>query len=445
MRCMSKGMWDELTADDEPDPCDRTDPHEHLIRFLLPLPSYVPLPDGQLVTHAYPPPGATDALYAFTTTKMHQVHFRDSDGATLGARASSAVIERIQGRSRRASGSTAKPLHIDVRVTVADVITTTSAPDDPPSDWDGSPQNLGPRQDALMRAIHSVRGIVRSVRLTGQPRLVMPTYERLMPLVIWLSAVAPVDEDGIHIPNDGEWVLGGSTLLEHTNISGWEVTDPTELAAINELAAHWGRAITAANPAVRARELMLESQGLFQHEGDYPMAVAVATTAIEVLVTAILSALFWEENWTGASTQGPTDVAAYFTEGQVLALVAQQLVPRLGGSWTSRSCPWQVWASTCRTLRNRIVHGGHEPTRAEVQAAIDSAEKLQTFVFDRLAARATRYPRVTLMMMGQQGLEKRSLWRGQIKKFADEQADQEKPWMENFGVWHDAMIEAANA
>ena len=443
---MTDGVCAELRSEGDKDSCDRSEPHEHLLRFILPLPSYVPLPDREVITQTYPAPeGQEEPFVVFTITTIHQIHLIDSDWSALSIRAASAVVDRIQGKSDASAASPGEDLDRSIWLTVADVVTNESSPDPSSSDWDGSPQNLRPRQDSLMRAIHSVREIARTVRLTGQSRVLMPTYERLLPLTLSLRGIGTIGEDGgLHLPEDHEWSLGDTTLLEHTNVVGWEITDPEELRSIFQQGGYWNRALESGTPAVRARELMLEARALLQHQGEYALAVVVATTAIEVLATSIVSALLWEEQWTASSPFGTADVAGYFAEGQTLSLVKQQLIPRLGGSWTTASCPWQRWIAECRRLRNRIVHGGHEPTRAEVQGAIDSVDRLQTFMFDRLAARATRFPRVTLMLVSQTGLEERNLWHGQIKRFAREEADHEAPWMEAFGSWHEAVIEAAN-
>ena len=120
------------------------------------------------------------------------------------------------------------------------------------------------------------------------------------------------------------------------------------------------------------------------------------------------------------------------------------LLPRLKGDWASANSPWQLWRSKGSGLRNRIVHAGYQPERAEAQEVLDSVDILQSFIFDRLSAQAAKYPRVTLMLVTRAGLESRGLYRGKVKRFDENRATAGPSWLEQFGPWHQRLIKTAN-
>lgn len=87
---------------------------------------------------------------------------------------------------------------------MADVITARESPEDPDDGWDGQPQNQTQRQDAVMRCLDVARRVVGAVRLTEQTRVVMPTYERMPVMLIFMSATGAYDGEGTRIPPDTE-------------------------------------------------------------------------------------------------------------------------------------------------------------------------------------------------------------------------------------------------
>lgn len=441
---MDSPSWGALTCSEQAEGC-LPDTHMHFARFLLPLPSHVPVPDGMEVLRTYDRTSGEADATTFTITAVRQVEVAAADREQVAAIAAFEVLVRL-GMAEH--GTTSQPIEFldelqKIKISVADVITTVASLEEPPPDWNGTMQNLAPENDALMRCLHSARDIVRAVALTGQPRVVSPSYERLPVIIMLASATKPLDGEQLPIPTAEDWQIQGPMLLEHTNMSGWEVTEAAELDQIATEAEYWARNLAALNPAARARELMIQSRRYLHHEGEYALAVVVATTATEVLMTSLLSVLMWEESWTGSTEWTPEAVAAHFGEGKLLSLVKRQLIPRLGGTWSTKSCPWEQWISRCRALRNRIVHGGHDPSRAEVQSAIDSVDKLQEFVFDRLSARADKYPRAALMLVSEKGLRDRKAWSRPLERFARETADEEAPWIESFGTWHSAVSDSS--
>lgn len=231
-------------------------------------------------------------------------------------------------------------------------------------------------------------------------------------------------------------------MLEHTNIAGAEITDPNEQQLVLEQSRYWGHCLQVGSPAPLARDHLIDANRLLHHEGEYGRAVVAAATAVEVMTDSVLSALMWEEHRMDPNSASPEQAAEGFEEGRSAHRVVSALAPRLGGDWTSPASAFQRWRAAGGRLRNRVVHGGYAPTRSEGKAAVDLAEQLQRYLFDRVSERANRYPRVTLMLVAQSGLEKRGLYAGRIKRFHEEKAPVEDSWIDSFAAWHQRLIAA---
>lgn len=150
-------------------------------------------------------------------------------------------------------------------------------------------KHLGPRQDA-------VRTLARAVRLCGQTRIILPSYENL-PLM-WLRLTAPQEDIGgkMRIPPDSEWEVAGPLLMDHTNIGGAEVTDPAKQRELYEQSSFWAHGLKVGNPVLLAREQLIVAERLLHHEGEYAAATVAVATAVEVMTDSLLSALMWEEH-----------------------------------------------------------------------------------------------------------------------------------------------------
>lgn len=412
-----------------------------LARFIFRLPSFLPLPDGTQIDAQYPSPEAPATEQTpFAIVRLHQVEM-ESDELAIDYVAADAAVTRIVAGTTPRRGSE-RPSPTTTWHTVADVITTWQSADAPPGDWDGRPQHLGPREDAVMRAVDAVRTLARAVRLCEERRVILPSYEKL-PL-IWLRLGAPQEYFGgkLRVPPDSEWEMLGTMLLDHTNIGGAEETDPARQRELYAQSSFWAHGLKVGNPALLAREQLIVAERHLHHEGEYAAAIVSAATAVEVMTDSLLSALMWEEFQSLPGAPSAKDAAARFEEGKSAVRVTSELGRRLHGDWNSPMSPWQRWRSGGAKLRNRIVHGGYQPTRAEADHAIQLAHQLERFTFDRLAARANTYPRVTLMLVAQSGLERRGKYHGRIRRFSEQVAPHEPSWSEGFAGWHKELIGA---
>ncbi|MFC5930367.1 hypothetical protein [Cryobacterium melibiosiphilum] len=192
----------------------------------------------------------------------------------------------------------------------------------------------------------------------------------------------------------------------------------------------------------------MDAQRLIHADGDYSAAVVSAATGMEVLSDALLSALLWEEHVrSGGETDRAVDEASGLFSRDVTPLkrATTKTVSMLGGDWTSSASPWQVYKGGAASLRNRIVHAGHQPKRQEAIAAYQQALDSQTFLFDRLANKRLNYPRTCYIFLGPEGLRKRNLLSGKTRRFFEPTFATEPPWSASFSAWHQALVTKVSA
>ncbi len=165
-------------------------------------------------------------------------------------------------------------------------------------------------------------------------------------------------------------------------------------------------------------------------DGDNALAVIAAHTAGEVLFDAVLLMMAWEEGLTASSAQ------AWFEDGLAKRL-RTHYSSRLGGNWdtTVESTTAGRWVIHVSHIRNRAVHAGYRPSDVETQRAIDALYEIELFLKDRLVQVRTKYPRTTLLLLGKPGLEKRGMYRGKIKRFAEVESVSEPGWLSTYQSW----------
>jgi hypothetical protein len=163
--------------------------------------------------------------------------------------------------------------------------------------------------------------------------------------------------------------------------------------------------------------------------------VILANTATETLMDVILNLLLWEDH------VDPEDAEKLFVEGKVLQRITRELPKRLGASWSTADGPVGEWYEASYRLRHRIVHGAYWPTHPEAVRALRAAQEMHTFAFDQIAAKRNVYPRSTLLTVARTGLEKRGLWAGKIKIFAEQNAPTESDWSTSFRDFYKQVLD----
>jgi hypothetical protein len=407
-------------------------------RFFFALPEPLPFPDGSLILER-----VGDSIYdakpddPWVSVIVHQVlvphgrthAFAAATDAVMTARPE--LVNLLSGRDRTIQGE--ETLDFEVAITVVEAITDFASPDQPPADWSGEARDLPPRADALNRCIRLVQDQMRAYRLAADVPYGRVTYEKIPLFVFGFMGWGTRQPDGFwHLwpPWRGPQVI----LLEHFNLP-----DPVaETQVVGELQTrhqHWLFELRQGNALVAWRESLLDAYRRCRVEGEYGAACIAAQTAAEVLVDQLLGLLMWEEG------KDPEAAATVLGEGQLVAKMRREFPRRLGGNWSFTSPgPLREWLVGTVRIRNRVVHAGYEPTRLQTEAAIQRVLELQTWLFDALANERTRYPRAVLMTLAQEGLQRRGLWNGQIRVFANEQAPTEASWRASWKSWRDAMV-----
>lgn len=439
-----------------------------LVRFFFALPSPLPVADGWAIGTEPGkgwPPDCPMALLTFWQERY------EMDSLSFGHAATMRVLDRLglglddgpdsgpkdeelgaggpdEGDdAAHEGGSIAEADEVDPgpllrTVTVVDAITRWDHVSEGPAGWDGEPQNLDPKDDPVVRAVALARQVSRAFRLVDGRHIELISYERLPLAVVLFHSEGRVDRQRLHIPARADWTTSGIMTLNHWNLPS-EAADNTPSQTIDEASAHWMRALRSGTPAVRAREILMEARIAMRQLGEYGEAVVKVNTGSEVLIDAFLSAMLWEENFMDAHKPGAEACGELFAEGAIKTRIRTMMAPRLKGDWSSRNSPIVKWLAGPHALRHRVVHGGYEPTRQEASDAIKIVDEMNTFLFDRLAAQRNSYKRVSLILLGQDGLDARGLLRGQILEFIERTANTEVYHLDSWGEWHQRLVVAA--
>lgn len=413
----------------------KTQDEVRLVRWFLPLPAPLPLPDGWTLTEqvADRPEESLALEDVAVTVIIHQVE--STAGRTM---AMFRAVHGIVAASPGLDGTGALPAErhpgeLTATITVIEAITTDGSPE--PSASSASAASRTAREDSLMRCLRLVTDLARAYGVTTRTAIALPAYERLPPFVLRYSAPAVRDTIAVggrrqqRTATAGPWVGPAVVLLEHGNLP--DPVPGAEVSPAND--APFGRAMWAlrsGDPRFVYQEHFADARRALRLEGAYGQAVVLAVTAAEVLVDWVLALLVWEG-------KEDIDLGKVFKEGDTLRRLTVELPNRLGGKW-STGTPGRVadWYQHAYRLRHRIVHGGFRPLRGEANAALDATGALERHIMDRVAAKRSSYPRVTLMTVAQEGLRRRGVWSGKIKAFAETRASAEPSWDASFRNWN---------
>ena len=418
--------------------------------FVFALPDPLPFPDGTTIAAPVGDQPHSELLPddPLVTLTFHQV--TSSVGRTRGSyEAIAEVVSRLPHLLR---STTLPELHeaeaprefpgFPYSVVVA--VTQMASPDSHGQDCAESPADLRPRQDAFNRCLRLVGDLARAYRIASGVQYGMPSYERLGAFVQFYTASArrvPMSPAGtagqadffrVEGPFNGPSVM----LLDHLNTPDI-VAGPVIEGETKEKFNHWMRLLRIGSPMFTWRERLIEADRALNIHGEYAQGVVLAQTAAEVFLDTLLTLMLWEE---GADAE---QAALLFDDGRLARRIKSEWGPRLGGNWAlDGDGPVANWFQKTAQLRNRVVHGGYQPTRAEALAAFKAVYPLETFAYNRLAQRRAKYPRSVLLTIGDQGLRRRGLWSGTIKTFAEKQGPAEANWEVAFKGFRDKLVRA---
>lgn len=358
---------------------------------------------------------------------QRQVHSRMTQVIDSVMETATKCVSGVETANRQPPFDAASP---GAQLTVAEAITELASPDQPRPEWDGRPHTLGRREDAVMRCVEALKDHVDAYRLATRTPYSRLTYERLPPIVpTFIAAVPPAIGNRPVLASELKWSGPNLMILEHLNM--WDpVPGPPIEGETAGLFEFWLHEIRSGSPLSIARERQVEAVGALKVRGDSVGAVLSASTSSEVLADSVLKFLLWEEG------ESPVAAADLFQEGGVIGRMRDHLSRRLGGTWTTVGNGVMAnWYRQCFQLRHRAIHGGYRPTTAEAEVALRAAERLESFIVDRLADRRNVYKRSALMVIGGGGLAAMGLWKGEIRRFAEGDGRSEPSWSDSFLDW----------
>ncbi|MDR1450299.1 MAG: hypothetical protein LBI84_08900, partial [Propionibacteriaceae bacterium] len=238
------------------------------------------------------------------------------------------------------------------------------------------------------------------------------------------------DDEGLPLPFQAPVV----TYLPNLNLplqpSGWD-------DSLNERFETAMRHSVAGGFLFSYLDFLREANVALHRDGARRSAVIFVATACEILFDDTLAHLLWEEG------MRPEDAAhkVYDRWDTVSKRVKSAFAPRLGGIWSlDLDGPVKRWFVNVSGLRNRVVHGGYEPTSAEASLALESASNLATHMSDLIADRVGKYGRTAMTLPGKAGLRARGKWNASLERLSADRS--EVSWGETFPRWRAAMNRA---
>lgn len=425
-----------------------------LLRFLFVLPEPIAVPDGFQFSASFPDPALcepeSDAPFAALT--FHQVDVQggrteSTFRAMLRVTATAPDLPKHKKKpmARRRAKVTASS--VPIQHTVVDAVTVAESPESIPEGQPADPATWSPRSDALTRCIAVADQALRVHRQAAEALHGALTYVRMTPPVLCYQAkgrrliVAEGDEIHSITTATEAWSGPSVVLLEHSNLADpfmgkdWDDDVATRFE-------YWYREHRRGNPLLLWRERFADARRALHATGDPSAAVLFANTSCEVLLDTVLALLIWEEGFQAGHAPDPSGAAPVFEQGKTMRRVTRELPGRLGGSWTTDAGALGAWNTNAYRLRHRIVHGGYAANMAEAQQALQAATGLQQFLWERLAIKRTIYPRSALMVLGAEGLQRRNLWSGRIRRFSDEVGPTEADWRDDFSAFYANLMAA---
>lgn len=410
-----------------------------LARFIFALPEPVDVPDGFRViapigNHISDPPRDDDPVVDLT---FHQLNVPGGRGKAL-LRATKRTLRKAGlVSSRRTQDGALRGFRVPV--TVIDAVTLRDSPD-PMTEVAHEHPHLRPsRSDPVNACIAQVDRVIRGLRQASSSTLGMLTYARIPgPIMTFRSTgriVPHPDPRGpvATITADTAWVPDAILMLNHRNMADPYPQDVGDRLTHEKLE-YWIQQYSRGSPFTIWRERYLDARRALEVTGDLAPAVILAHVSCETLMRTLAILLRWEAG--DDAEDAARDLNAH---PNLRAMIDRELVPRLAGNWWQAHAAPAQWSESTAALRHRIVHAGYLPNPAEAQRAVESAADLHGFLFDRLADQRTAYPRSALLALGSTGLDKRGMWKGQIRQFAEPNGPLVPGWHDAFAGYYAAV------
>ncbi|KAB1925792.1 hypothetical protein F8280_10980 [Micromonospora noduli] len=246
-------------------------------------------------------------------------------------------------------------------------------------------------------ALDCLRELLFRYRQAAHAYALVPARENLPPTV-WMNRVAYYPDGRVFDdPGMGAYGPGGQGIEEMEE----EVLSLDQMRSLMETA--WDSYEDAIFQ--RFNTFNLDAyESLFLY-GDYRAAVLNSATAAECFLDDILSYALW---WEGLTPQE----AAPLLSKPIYKRVKSEFPGRFGGIWLpSRRGAVLDWHQKVARYRDRIIHGGYQPTREEANGALEALSKLRKFVGKQVLSRKAiqDYKHLPLLLLGPDGANREGL------------------------------------
>jgi len=250
--------------------------------------------------------------------------------------------------------------------------------------------------DAFDLGMEVVDRLLTSYSLVTKDPLRIPRRES-MPAMIPMFTRRAVGEDQGFPGREGTFLVNASSIrssfLPPVDAEAWETASQYFSQGGYEFASYV--------------ETWLAGVRALDRDGDCRAAVLAFATACEILLDDLLKHLLWHE------AVRPEAAAAIFADPRngTLSRSQAQLSVMLKGDWSvSGEGAFAAWQRDVATLRNRVIHAGHNPSRDEAFACRESATALEQYVIDKLSGVRNRYPLTIIATIGRPGMERRGIY-----------------------------------
>ena len=229
---------------------------------------------------------------------------------------------------------------------------------------------------AFHRSLNALSLFLQAFSLARDDDQVRPISARELRPIVMIGA----------LDLDGNWTCTGPMLVHPDAkprvMSSRPVTE--HLGKINAAL----EAILAGEPLIRARQWRARAERR-KYEGDNADAIVSFQIAAETLAYELWALLLADEGKTTAEVAALRESELTFT-----SLLNRELAQRLGGSWDltrRRGAVGRYWHDLYK-LRNRVVHAGYLPHDGDAEQAELAFSDFDSFVEQRLTAKAKKYP-----------------------------------------------------
>lgn len=244
-------------------------------------------------------------------------------------------------------------------------------------------------------ALDCLRELLFRYRQESDSYALIPARETL-PAMVMMHQIAYYPDGSVYDDPGGmgAYFPGGQGVEEREK----SLLSPEQLRAT--LSAAWN---SYEDPIFqRFNTFSLDAREALYLHGDYRATVLNAATAAECFLDDILSYALW---WEGLTPQN----AAPILSMPVFKRVKSEFASRFGGVWLpAREGAVLDWHQKVARYRDRVIHGGYQPSQEEAHAALSALSGLRKFVGRRVTSNRViqRYRHLPLLLLGRDRLRK---------------------------------------